>query len=253
MNILQRTLIEKSGHENGFEHSLSRVDDQVVLGSARHSAQLAILLKGDNYLLEVNSTINSLQSELIRSFVAIQFKDGKFVIPNHDMLAQFLRRVASLAQALPNQAASDYELKVQKELANFSSNTTNGTEIERMVRQRIGQNTFRNAMMDYWGGACALTGITVSEILRASHAKPWADCNNDAERLDVFNGFLLSANLDALFDRCLISFDDTGKIIISTRLSLDQCNTLSLNADLCLRWISREHLFYLHYHRSLLR
>jgi predicted restriction endonuclease len=98
-----------------------------------------------------------------------------------------------------------------------------------------------------------VTGITVSEILRASHAKPWADCNNDAERLDVFNGFLLSANLDALFDRCLISFDDTGKIIISTRLSLDQCNTLSLNADLCLRWISREHLFYLHYHRSLLR
>ena len=88
-------------------------------------------------------------------------------------------------------------------------------------------------------------------VLRASHAKPWADCVNDAERLDVFNGFLLSANLDALFDRCLITFDDTGKIIISTRLTQDQCDTLGLKPGLCLRWIANEHLFYLRYHRSL--
>lgn len=46
----------------------------------------------------------------------------------------------------------------------------------------------------------------------ASHAKPWAECANDAERLDVFNGFLLVANLNALFDRFLISFDDTGRL-----------------------------------------
>lgn len=125
------------------------------------------------------------------------------------------------------------------------------TEVERMVRQRIGQNSFRNAMLNYWGGSCAVTGIAVSEVLRASHAKPWVDCTNDTERLDVFNGFLLSANLDALFDRCLITFDDMGKIIISPRLSQDQCDTLGLSPNLCLRWIANEHLFYLQYHRSL--
>ena len=54
-------------------------------------------------------------------------------------------------------------------------------------------------MLDYWGSACAVTGLTLTPALRASHAKPWADCTTDAERLDVFNGFLLSANLDALF------------------------------------------------------
>jgi predicted restriction endonuclease len=166
-------------------------------------------------------------------------------------LAKLLRRAAKLAQALPNQAASDYESLVQEELAKFSANTIKGTEVERMVRQRIGQNAFRNAMLNYWSGACAVTGIAVSEVLRASHAKPWADCVNDTERLDVFNGFLLSANLDALFDRCLITFDDTGKIIISTRLTQDQCDTLGLKPGLCLRWIANEHLFYLRYHRSL--
>lgn len=62
-----------------------------------------------------------------------------------------------------------------------------------MVRLRVGQNKFRDAILDYWGGACALTGMGIPEVLRASHAKLWAECATDAERLDVFNGFLLSA------------------------------------------------------------
>ena len=41
-----------------------------------------------------------------------------------------------------------------------------------MVRQRVGQNKFRDAMMDYWGGACAVTGVAIPEVLRASHASP---------------------------------------------------------------------------------
>ena len=40
--------------------------------------------------------------------------------------------------------------------------------------------------------------MALPEVLRASHAKPWAECANDAERLDVFNGFLLVANLDGV-------------------------------------------------------
>ena len=48
-----------------------------------------------------------------------------------------------------------------------------GTEVERLMRQRVGQQKFRAAMLDYWGGACAVTGLALSEVLRASHAKPW--------------------------------------------------------------------------------
>lgn len=252
MNPLQRALIEKAGHEHGFENILSSPDDTVLLGSARHRAQAAITLDGDKWLLEVSSTVSKLLSlELARSFTEIPFQNRKFVLSSIDELTNFLRRAAKLAQALPNQAASDYEFQVQDELGKFPINSIKGTEIERMVRQRIGQNTFRNAMLNYWGGACAVTGIAVPEVLRASHAKPWADCTNDAERLDVFNGFILSANLDALFDRFLITFDDVGKIIISPMLRQDQRAALGLNPDLCLRWIADEHLLYLHYHRSL--
>ncbi|CBL45781.1 Hypothetical protein HDN1F_21980 [gamma proteobacterium HdN1] len=69
-----------------------------------------------------------------------------------------------------------------------------------MVRQRVGPNIYRKAMLEYWDGTCAVTGIAIPEMRRASHALPWAECSSDAERLDVFNGFLLAANLDALFD-----------------------------------------------------
>ncbi|MGD0959365.1 MAG: HNH endonuclease [Methylomonas sp.] len=254
MNILQRTLIEKTGHENGFENILHSQEDFVVLGSARHGAQANIILAGEKWMIEVASAVSKLlPSELSRSFHSIPRQNGKFVALSIDELAQLLRRAANLAKALPNQAATDYEAQVQKELAKFPADTIKGTEVERIVRQRIGQNTFRYAMLEYWGNACAVTGISVSEVLRASHAKPWVNCVSDAERLDVFNGFLLSANLDALFDRGLITFDDAGKVIISPRLNQDQREALGLQPDLRLRWIAGEHLVYLQYHREIFK
>jgi hypothetical protein len=86
------------------------------------------------------------------------------------------------------------------------------TEAERLVVQRVGQDVFRAALMDYWGGRCAVTGCAEPLLLRASHIKPWALCATDAERLDVKNGLLLTAHLDAAFDAGLIDFDDAGQI-----------------------------------------
>ncbi len=123
-------------------------------------------------------------------------------------------------------------------------------EVLAMVRQRVGQQALRAAMLDYWGGACAVTGIALPEVLRASHAKPWADCATDAERLNVFNGLLLCANLDALFDRFLISFDDTGELLVSDRVSVADRERLGLIGCTGLRWVAPEHLPFLGYHRK---
>ena len=106
-------------------------------------------------------------------------------------------------------------------LDRFKAKTANlprTTEAERMVIQRIGQDVFRDALMDYWGGRCPMTGITEPGLLRASHIVPWADCT-DAQRLDVHNGLLLSALWDAAFDRGLISFADDGRVLVSPQLS----------------------------------
>lgn len=105
--------------------------------------------------------------------------------------------------------------------------------------------------MDYWGGACAVTGLAIPELLRASHAKPWAECASDADRLNVFNGFLLAAHLDALFDRHLISFGNTGTILYSPSVTHDARKALGLSENPALRRISPGHVPFLETHRTV--
>lgn len=85
------------------------------------------------------------------------------------------------------------------------------------VLARVGQGKFREVLMRTWGHCCAVTGLACPELLRASHVKPWAAASA-RERLDPDNGLLLAAHLDALFDRGLISFDDSGGMLVSPRL-----------------------------------
>lgn len=106
-----------------------------------------------------------------------------------------LRRAWHLSRTLPNELLHAFERRTQA--------LPRITEAERLVVQRVGQDVFRAGLLDYWEGRCAVTGLGVREVLRASHIRPWADCESesDTERLDVFNGLLLEARMDAVFDR----------------------------------------------------
>lgn len=112
-----------------------------------------------------------------------------------------LSRAFHLARSLPTFPLVQWEAEVAH---------LGDTEVERIVKERVGQGYFRRALMDYWGGRCPLTGIAEEAMLRASHIIPWAKCATDQDRLDVFNGLLLAAHWDAAFDRGLVSFDDNG-------------------------------------------
>lgn len=249
MNPLQRTLIEKAGNDNGFEHVLDSEAGGVTLASARHPTRVWVDLQNGAYHVRFHASSPTLLPELQRSFPQAGIESGEFAIATEVALATLLRRAASLARALPSQAATDYQQAVTTELAALPAGIA-GTEVERLVRQRIGQNKFREAMLDYWGGACAVTGIAIPEVLRASHAKPWAECASDAERLDVFNGFLLSANLDALFDRFLITFSYAGELLVSSAILAKERERLGLDKPMRLRWFADEHLRYLQFHQA---
>lgn len=129
-----------------------------------------------------------------------------------------LSRVYALALSLPDSPLQAF-IAQTKDLPR-------ATEAERLVVQRVGQDIFRERLMKYWSSACPLTGITDPELLRASHIKPWACCDSDAERLDVHNGLLLSALWDAAFDAGLVSFDDDGVPLFSATLTHDARNGL---------------------------
>jgi hypothetical protein len=249
MTPLKRALIEKAGHDHGFEHVLPPSSSVVNLGSARHPARVAVSLLPQGYAVTLVQGPPTLLPELERSFAQWPRDAAAFVAASDAELAWWLRRASALAQSLPNQAVEDFDTQVQQALAALPATETQSTAVQRLVRQRVGQDRYRQALLAYWGGACAVTGLSLQPALRASHAKPWADCTTDAERLDVFNGFLLSANLDALFDKFLISFSDAGELLIGSSVSLADRHLLGLSDGLKLRWIAVGHAMYLHYHR----
>lgn len=121
------------------------------------------------------------------------------------------------------------------------------TEAERLVVQRVGQNIFRDRLLDYWQGQCPMTGITDRALLRASHIKPWKDCESDEERLDVHNGLLLSALWDAAFDRGLVTFQNDGHPHLSTQLS--EAAVAELRWQTPIR-LTDKHRVHLEWHRS---
>ncbi len=98
------------------------------------------------------------------------------------------------------------------------------TEYLATVTQRRGQSFFRQAVLNAYGGRCALTGLAIPELLVASHIVPWKRFGPDdpvvaagldaiipkvahGHRLDVRNGIALNALHDRAFDRGFITFD----------------------------------------------
>lgn len=126
------------------------------------------------------------------------------------------------------------------------------TEVERLRVERIGQDLFRKALLDFWDGRCAVTGLAEPRLLRASHIIPWADCESDAERLNVYNGLLLAPHLDAAFDAHLISFDTEGGLLFSPSLAQETRERLHLSPTLRLTRMTAEHEQRLVMHRAQL-
>ena len=123
------------------------------------------------------------------------------------------------------------------------------TEALREALDRVGQDLFRKKLDERWHNRCAVTGVSIREVLRASHIKPWA-ASSDRERLDPNNGLLLCANLDALFDKGLISFHTDGKILISSVLPEADRFPLGLSLNMRLKEINPDQEKYMLYHRK---
>lgn len=148
---------------------------------------------------------------------------------------------------------SDFHKRIQNSILSEIRRVKNNkilskTEKDSIVKSRLGQGIFRSSLISYWGG-CAISDSKQKAVLIASHIKPWKVSNN-TERLDVYNGLLLQANYDRLFDNGYISFDMSGKILYSSLLPVSERKILHLTDDVCLRKIEEAHQKYFKYHRE---
>lgn len=119
------------------------------------------------------------------------------------------------------------------------------TERQNLVKCRIGQGSFRQKLIGHWK-ACAVTGYKDTDLLIASHIKPWKACTN-IERLDPFNGLLLAPNLDKAFDSGLMSFNHAGLVLLSPHLSNPE--QLGISAEMNVR-LSPRHEPFMRFHRD---
>ena len=115
------------------------------------------------------------------------------------------------------------------------------------VNTRIGQDKFRQSLINYWDSKCSITDVDILQLLKASHIKPWVD-SNDVERLDCYNGLLLNPMLDELFDKGYITFTDDGSMVISKHI--DNPSKFLINTNYKLKKIESQHKSYLKYHRE---
>lgn len=100
-----------------------------------------------------------------------------------------------------------------------------------LIDARLGQGTYRTKLLKLWEGRCAVTGCNLPEVLRASHIKAWRDCGK-RDRLNPENGLPLVANLDALFDRHLITFEADGTMLVAKSVPSDERRLLGLKGKL---------------------
>lgn len=136
---------------------------------------------------------------------------ARFRFDDLGQLYEVMPKIYRLAASLP-----DAPLRVFKA---ETKNLPQSTEAQRLVVQRIGQDIFRRALLEYWECECPLTGIADAPLLRASHIIPWRNCESDIDRLDVYNGLLLSGLWDQAFDSGLVTFENDGQPTFSPALS----------------------------------
>jgi putative restriction endonuclease len=124
--------------------------------------------------------------------------------------AELLREAAAAAKPVAADDLEFWERKLEQELAGDPSI---GTERDAIIRARKGQGLFKDRVSQI-EKRCRITGVENPAHLIASHCKPWRDATNE-ERLNGENGLLLTPNIDHLFDRGFIGFEDNGRLIVS--------------------------------------
>ena len=162
-------------------------------------------------------------------FIPQILSDPRFIEKNtrgNNMYSNALKQFRYYAHSdLPEVTTDEYSKYID-------SSKPKETERESVVLSRIGQGIFRKQLFEKYHGRCIITRIDHPYLLVASHIKPWAASDNE-ERLSVDNGLLLSATYDRLFDSGLITFNEKGRIYLSSFIGENNIHCLGLSSDMC--------------------
>ncbi len=116
---------------------------------------------------------------------------------------------------------------------------------------RIYKNQLKEESKENLGDIkCMLEKLTYPTLV-ASHIKPFVK-SSEEESYDPDNGLLLSQNMDGLFDKGYISFQDDGNILLSRKLDPGLRKYLS-KYKLDKIFIKNKRKYYLNFHRNFFK
>lgn len=218
-------------YNNGLEKDFARRDR---LFQKLNTGEYRILGANYPYNGEVYHTPRN-KHEKQTKYIIGEWVDGvfhKYSNLNADAIYEYNKEAIKEAESLDKEIS---ELHLE------------GAMREQVTKVRVNQSEFRKYLLARYS-KCCLCGVSNTQLLIASHIKPWAE-SEPAEKLDVNNGLLLCPNHDSLFDKGLISFEDDGKIIMSENLSETDKFFLNVNENMKLN-VREENKPYLKYHRN---
>ena len=123
-------------------------------------------------------------------------------------------------------------------------------EVKSIKRGRDGQQKYREKLLEQCP-FCPFTMVADDRLLIASHIKPWAIAN-EKERIDPYNGYMLTPTYDRLFDKGFITFTEDRHVHISNFLSSRTCKQLGLEDDKFIQMLpmDKKRIAYLEFHRK---
>ena len=86
-----------------------------------------------------------------------------------------------------------------------------------LIRPRLGQGSFRVAVVDAYGRRCSVTGEKTLPVLEAAHIRPFASGGPN----EISNGMLLRQDIHTLFDRGYVTVTPSHRFKVSRRIHED--------------------------------
>ncbi|MBD8590402.1 HNH endonuclease [Peribacillus simplex] len=136
---------------------------------------------------------------------------------------------------------------LHKETLDYNEKIILPSEKQYLRKVRTTQGKFRESLLQN-APFCKVCGMDISNLLVASHIKPWKDAN-DKERIDPYNGLLLCPAHNAAFDSGYITFQIDGSIEISPLLNKINQKLLRINHEIKIE-LELNHLRYIDWHRQ---
>ncbi len=122
----------------------------------------------------------------------------------HQGVRNLAESATAISERLPDEEANRSE---STDGAHYVPQESDRRQIvERQIRERRGQQQFRDAVRKRYADRCLVTGCEVLAVLEAAHITPYRG-ENDSH---IENGLLLRADIHTLFDLDLIGIEPNG-------------------------------------------